>query len=151
MCICFFTCFNKSIIILKFSLLVSVEGLRFSWFRFWSTFCSISVCSQHVLKNCAILFAPWLSFSLVMSFETLNIWPYYEEALRPIRLLESRNQESGIVLKTFLNSCFASQTQETCFPPSKARSLEQWKWMTRNWTLGNERSEIRNQESGIRK
>ena len=27
---------------------------------------------------------------------------YNEEALRPIRLLESRNQESGIVLKTFL-------------------------------------------------
>ena len=46
-----------------------------------------------------------------------------EEALRPIRLLESRNQESGIVLKTFLNSCFASQ--ETCFPPLIARSLEQ--------------------------
>ena len=45
-----------------------------------------------------------------------------EKALPPNRLLESRNQESGIVLKTFLNSCLASQ--ETCFPPLKSWSSE---------------------------
>ena len=63
----------------------------------------------------------WWFENLNMSLTVIEV-PSNEEALRPIRLLESRNQESGIVLKTFLNSCLASR--KTCFPPLKARSSE---------------------------
>ena len=78
---------------------------------------------EHTCSDLNSLSVPSVVTTLALTLVYINPMAINnEEALRPIRLLESRNQESGIVLKTLLNSCFASQ--ETCFPPLKSRSSE---------------------------